>query len=61
MAEIFVTCPYTCKELPTGIEIDPASLDQLPDVLTRSQCPHCGLPHDWTREDAHLRRRPTAA
>jgi hypothetical protein len=61
MAEIFVTCPYTCREVPTGIEIDLESFHRLPEVLTRSTCPHCGLPHDWAREDAYLGERPTAA
>ena len=54
MAKIVVVCPYTCLEIPTGIEIDPASFARLPDVLTRSKCPHCGLFHDWSKRDAYL-------
>ena len=63
MPQIFVVCPYTCREIPTGIEIDEVSFKRLPDVLTRSQCPHCGLHHDWMKRDARLARDtfPSAA
>ena len=54
MAHIVVVCPYTCLEIRTGIEIDQISFERLPNVLTRSKCPHCGLPHDWTKQNARL-------
>jgi hypothetical protein len=43
MGVIMVRCPRTGLAISTGIETDPYSFDQLPDdVLSHTQCPHCG-------------------
>ena len=41
MATLLIKCPHTGKAISTGIEIDPDSFADLPDVLSHV-CPECG-------------------
>jgi hypothetical protein len=51
MGLLMLKCPQTGREFSTGIHIDEASFKRLPDTLTNSVRPHCGLLHRWwTRE-----------
>jgi hypothetical protein len=54
MGGVMISCPNTGKEISTGIETDPSSFESLPDVLTHSRCPMCGLEHAWWKGEAWL-------
>jgi hypothetical protein len=54
MSIIDISCPNTGEFISTGIEIDIESFNKLPDVLTHSRCPHCGLDHSWWTREARL-------
>ena len=54
MGILKVRCPETGREVSTGIEIDPQSFASLPDKLTPSTCPFCGLDHVWLKCDARF-------
>jgi hypothetical protein len=61
MGIVVITCPHTGQDISTGIEIDQASFEKLPEVLVRSTCPHCGMQHSWWTREAKLSAdRPTA-
>ncbi len=34
MAVLLIKCPYTDRPIPTGIEVDPESFANLPDILS---------------------------
>jgi hypothetical protein len=53
MATLLIKCPHTGKAISTGIEIDPDSFADLPDVLSHV-CPECGLEHAWWTREAWL-------
>ena len=44
---VMVTCPSTGRELSTGIEMDAATFEQLPDIRSKMTCPICKLDHIW--------------
>jgi len=46
--------PKLAARVSTGIEIDPQSFASLPDKLTLSTCPFCGLDHVWLKCDARF-------
>jgi hypothetical protein len=54
MCVIGIRCLTTGEIISTGIEIDMASFNKLPDVLTHTKCPHCGLEHSWWTREARL-------
>ncbi len=54
MCVVGIKCPTTGKIISTGIETDWESFNKLPDVLTHSQCPYCGLDHSWWTREARL-------
>ena len=41
---VMVRCPNTGRELSTGIEMDAATFEKLPDIRSQMRCPACG--HD---------------
>lgn len=58
---LMVRCPNTGRELSTGIEMDAATFDQLPDIRSHLKCPACGLDHLWSvREAWHGNPAPSA-
>jgi len=52
MGVLMLKCSTIGPEFSTGIQVDEASLKTLPDVVTRSDCPHWGLTHNWRTRDA---------
>jgi endogenous inhibitor of DNA gyrase (YacG/DUF329 family) len=54
MATLRINCPHTGKAVFTGIEIEPDSFADLPDVLSHVKCPECGLEHAWWTREAWL-------
>jgi predicted RNA-binding Zn-ribbon protein involved in translation (DUF1610 family) len=54
MGVVMITCPSTGRAVPTGIETDQRSFNDLPDTLSKSKCPHCGAEHVWRAREAWL-------
>jgi hypothetical protein len=54
MGAIMIKCPTTGQSIATGIETDPNSFRQIPDVLSRSRSPLCGLEHHWWKREAWI-------
>ena len=54
MSAVMIKCPSTGDFISTGIETDPESFRNLPDVLAHSRCPLCGLEHAWWKREASL-------
>jgi hypothetical protein len=54
MGMVMITCPTTGRAIPTGIEADQHSFRNLPDSLSQTKCPHCGLKHVWWTREAWL-------
>jgi hypothetical protein len=40
---VMVRCPATGRELSTGVEMDAATFERLPDIRSRIKCPVCYL------------------
>jgi hypothetical protein len=59
MAMLMVLCPYTAKEISTGIETEADVLKQLPRVQAAVLCPVCNEKHFWTCDDAMLAEAAT--
>ena len=61
---VMVRCPTTGRELSTGVEMDAATFEQLPDIHSLMKCPVCGLDHTWSTREALVRQscsfRPSA-
>jgi hypothetical protein len=51
---VMVRCPTTGCELSTGVEMDPATFECLPDILSQIKCPLCRLDHNWSTREAWL-------
>ena len=61
LSVLMFRCPKTGSELSTGIEMDVATFEQLPDIRSSIKCPVCALDHDWSTRDAWLGNRPPSA
>jgi hypothetical protein len=44
-------CPKTERQVPTGIEIDMATLRNVQPVMVRLLCPFCANMHEWKLTD----------
>jgi hypothetical protein len=51
---VMVRCPTTGRELSTGVEMDTATFERLPDIHSRIKCPLCRVNHDWSTREAWL-------
>jgi hypothetical protein len=58
LSAVMIKCPNTGKLIATGIETDEDSFGRLPDALSRTYCPHCGVEHAWWKREALLVDRP---
>jgi hypothetical protein len=54
MSVIYCTCPHTAREFSTGVLLDGADFEKLPDVQAKSRCPHCGGFHNWSKHTVRL-------
>jgi hypothetical protein len=54
MHQIVFTCPVTGNDVPSGIETDKSSLEQLAPEEITLLCPHCGRPHTWQIREGGL-------
>jgi hypothetical protein len=59
MSMLMIRCPRTGQVVPTGIETDPHSLRELPDILVYTTCPYYGTDHAWWPDEAWLTDSPT--
>ena len=51
---VMVSCPTTGRELSTGVEMDAATFERLPDIHSQIKCPVCRLDHNWSTREAWL-------
>ena len=51
---VLVRCPTTGRELSTGVEMDAATFERLPDIRSQIKCPACNLDHTWSTREAWL-------
>ena len=51
---VMVSCPTTGRELSTGVEMDAATFERLPDIHSQIKCPLCHLDHNWSTREAWL-------
>jgi hypothetical protein len=51
---VMVSCPITGRELSTGVELDAATFERLPDIHSQIKCPLCRLDHNWSTREAWL-------
>jgi hypothetical protein len=54
MGVVMIRCPASGRDVSTGIEVDAATFDALPNVSSRMHCPACGAQHDWSKTEAWL-------
>ena len=54
MSLLMIRCPQTKRDIWTGIETEPESLQGIPDILFYTPCPHCGFDHAWWKDEAWL-------
>jgi hypothetical protein len=47
-------CPNTGRELSTGVEMDAATFERLPDIRSQITCLVCNLDHTWSAREARL-------
>ena len=51
---VMVRCPATGRELSTGVEMDAATFERLPDIRSLIKCPVCSSDHYWSTREAWL-------
>ena len=51
---VMVRCPATGRDLSTGVEMDAATFERLPEIRSRLRCPACGIDHTWSTREAWL-------
>jgi hypothetical protein len=54
MGVLMLTCPETGREFSTGIYIEEADFQRLPDTVTKAACPSCRQQHSWWTRQARL-------
>jgi hypothetical protein len=54
MARVMIRCPATGHQAFTGIETSAASVNMIPPINARLNCPCCGDMHVWSILDAEL-------
>lgn len=54
MSLVMIKCPHTARPISTGIEVERAAVNQLPDVAMTTACPVCGMVHSWRKQEAWL-------
>ena len=57
MSFLVIRCLRTGHEVPTGIETHGETLQNMPDILAYTRCPHCGIDHAWWPDEAWLTDR----
>lgn len=54
MAELLFRCPYTNKEIGTGMDLHVHSLHEISEYPISVMCPHCGFRHHGSIADGCL-------
>jgi hypothetical protein len=58
MSALVFTCPYTGREIVSGINTDPESLAHVQQLPVNLFCPNCGKVHRLAARDGRLADRP---
>ena len=51
---VMFRCPNTGRELSTGVEMDAATFERLPNIRSQIRCPVCNLDHTWSTGEVWL-------
>ena len=54
MGVVVINCAASGTVVSTGIEIERATFEALPDIRAQLRCPACGGLHLWSKSDAWL-------
>ena len=54
MPQLMIKCPHTARPVSTGVEVENAQLEQLPDVPMQVNCQACGMTHSWWKRESWL-------
>jgi len=54
MGAILIKCPVTGRDIPTGMEVDPAKFSSMPVFFSRTYCMHCKTEHEWFARNAMI-------
>ena len=60
MGIVWIKCPATGREAPTGIKTEASSLAEFPNELKNRRCPLCGMRHLWQDGDAWIKKLEAA-
>lgn len=55
MAQLLIDCPETGRPVATGWDLDWSGFEAAEIEPQTLDCPACGQPHRWTKEEAYLR------
>ena len=58
MSALVFTCPYTGREIVSGINTDPESLAHVQQLPVNLFCPNCGKVHRLAARDGRLADAP---
>ncbi len=61
MAQLTFYCPYTNEPIPSGIEIDPNSVEKVAAFPIDLYCPHCKCFHHGAVADGKITTKPDSA
>jgi endogenous inhibitor of DNA gyrase (YacG/DUF329 family) len=59
MSVLYIKCPVTGKDVPTGFDIDAVSFADPTgtiDNIRFGNCPYCGKEHVWSKKDAFFKK-----
>jgi hypothetical protein len=54
LQRVMIMCPESGEPVPTGVRIDPASVETTDRSERSFVCPHCFHVHTWTMDDAWI-------
>lgn len=54
MSMLMIRCPQTGEGIQTGIETDEKTLQNMPNLIAYTRCPHCGFEHAWWPDEGWL-------
>ena len=60
MALVMIVCPATGQNVSTGIRINGVAWNRDAEFHAYTQCPACGLNHEWAAGDVMLSDEPAA-
>ena len=52
MSAILIKCPVTGRDIPTGLDVEPAKFSSMPVFFSRTYCQYCKTEHEWFARNA---------